>query len=292
MKNRLILLLTTASLGLVPLLGFAQEDEPPQMNNLAVTDLSVATAIVSWTTDQKTTGNKIEVTSADSTWEVADEYGSPTYAHVVTVVELEPAKTYTFKVMSADQSWDNGGEGYSFTTIGYSGAGNPRIISGKLTNSWGNPVERCLIRYSVTNSFEGESLQRLAVSDGEGNWNGNVGIMFNSTGDDILTPALDGEKVILEKVANYWSSDADTLNYNRSFGTQSMQVTDPNAPSGNPGDVDGNGKLNIFDLLDLLKVMGDKITPTPQQAAASDVDGNGKIDIFDLLALLGKLKTA
>ncbi|OGF98398.1 MAG: hypothetical protein A2Z86_05575 [Candidatus Glassbacteria bacterium GWA2_58_10] len=47
------------------------------------------------------------------------------------------------------------------------------------------------------------------------------------------------------------------------------------------GDLDGNNKIDIFDLLELLKVLGGA-SPSP----LADVDRNGKTDIFDLLALL------
>ncbi|HUU27951.1 MAG TPA: cohesin domain-containing protein [archaeon] len=49
-----------------------------------------------------------------------------------------------------------------------------------------------------------------------------------------------------------------------------------------PGDVNGNGSVDIFDLLALLKVLGGS-TPA---SAASDVNASGATDIFDLLALL------
>ena len=54
---------------------------------------------------------------------------------------------------------------------------------------------------------------------------------------------------------------------------------------GVPGDVDGSGKIDVFDLLDLLKVLGGSKAPS----ALSDIDANGKTDVFDLLALLKKL---
>ncbi len=49
-----------------------------------------------------------------------------------------------------------------------------------------------------------------------------------------------------------------------------------------PGDVGGNGRVDIFDLLDLLKVLGGTSAATP----SADVNNDGKTDIFDLLALL------
>ncbi len=48
------------------------------------------------------------------------------------------------------------------------------------------------------------------------------------------------------------------------------------------GDVSGDGIVNIFDLLDMLKVLSGSLESTP----ASDCDQNGIVNIFDLLELL------
>lgn len=53
-----------------------------------------------------------------------------------------------------------------------------------------------------------------------------------------------------------------------------------------PGDVDHNGKRDIFDLIELLKNLN-SASPSPR----ADVDANGKVDIFDLIALLRMLST-
>ncbi|HUU26263.1 MAG TPA: cohesin domain-containing protein [archaeon] len=52
--------------------------------------------------------------------------------------------------------------------------------------------------------------------------------------------------------------------------------------AGITGDVNGSGSVDIFDLLQLLKVLGG----TSEVSAASDVNQSGSTDIFDLLALL------
>ena len=49
-----------------------------------------------------------------------------------------------------------------------------------------------------------------------------------------------------------------------------------------PGDVSGDGKINIFDLLALLKVLGG----TGTVDGDPDVNADGKVNIFDLLSLL------
>ncbi len=55
--------------------------------------------------------------------------------------------------------------------------------------------------------------------------------------------------------------------------------------TGTPGDIDGNTKINIFDVLGLLKVL----SGSEQPSILSDVDQNGKTNIFDVLELLKML---
>ncbi len=54
------------------------------------------------------------------------------------------------------------------------------------------------------------------------------------------------------------------------------------------GDVNDDGKLDIFDLLGLLRVLGTGTAQNDRQRELANVDGseNGRLDIFDLLALL------
>ena len=58
-----------------------------------------------------------------------------------------------------------------------------------------------------------------------------------------------------------------------------------NGPTVEPGDVDGDGTVNIFDLLGLLQVLSGAGEPTE----GSDANLDGATNIFDLLALLGML---
>ncbi len=56
-------------------------------------------------------------------------------------------------------------------------------------------------------------------------------------------------------------------------------------PAVEPGDANGDGAVNIFDLLGLLEVLGG----TADATAGSDANGDGATNIFDLLALLAML---
>jgi hypothetical protein len=87
--------------------------------------------------------------------------------------------------------------------------------------------------------------------------------------------ATGSSPVTLDKVT-VSDAEAKAVEVNLAGGTVTFSV---------PGDADGNGKIDIFDLLQLLKILGG----SAQSTGGADVDSNGKIDIFDLLALLKKL---
>ncbi len=71
----------------------------------------------------------------------------------------------------------------------------------------------------------------------------------------------------------------DTIGVDIVVNTQDGNVT---IAEFQKGDVSGDGNVNIFDLLDLLRVLGG----SGSASGAVDVNGDGKTDIFDLLELL------
>ncbi len=83
-------------------------------------------------------------------------------------------------------------------------------------------------------------------------------------------------------------SDAQgvSIDYNRNEGSKVKYEGPRLASETEKGDIDGNGKVNIFDLLELLKMLGNKIPAT----SAADIDGNGKVNIFDLIDLLNRMQ--
>ena len=56
-----------------------------------------------------------------------------------------------------------------------------------------------------------------------------------------------------------------------------------------PGDVDGNGKVEAVDALEVLKSVVGKVTLTDEQLVKADTDGNGKINAVDALYILKKV---
>ncbi|HEY3280660.1 MAG TPA: dockerin type I repeat-containing protein [Armatimonadota bacterium] len=57
-------------------------------------------------------------------------------------------------------------------------------------------------------------------------------------------------------------------------------------PAGVKGDVNGNGKLDISDVVAALRFVAGLTTPTAAQTTAADINGNSKVDISDIVALL------
>ncbi len=71
------------------------------------------------------------------------------------------------------------------------------------------------------------------------------------------------------------------------FTCPSIAQTAPAAASVSyRGDLDEDGRITVFDLLELLKVLSSPAGKTERALRIADVDANGKVDVFDLLGLL------
>jgi hypothetical protein len=59
----------------------------------------------------------------------------------------------------------------------------------------------------------------------------------------------------------------------------------PPSPGALKGDIDGDGKVDLSDIILIADFLTGKQALTPAQQAAADVDGDGKIDIFDIIEI-------
>ena len=77
--------------------------------------------------------------------------------------------------------------------------------------------------------------------------------------------------------------------YNGDYQTDlasELRIIDMEAPGYEAGDIDGNGKVNIIDVIRLLKkLMGE----AGETASNTDVNGDGSVNFFDVLCLLKKV---
>ncbi len=226
-----------------------------------------------------------------------DDYKQFNYVHFVQATGLLREKEYKYRVGSGEMVWDNEGELYSFKTLASSAAPPPGTILQQVTDTWGNPLGRVLVRIQLKKEGQDLSLARTLLTSDEA---GNKGYWVTDwTGfyakDGSLYNAWTGDRVIIEYIPNYWSEHTDSsavLDASKSpytLAPVSITVYDPNEVI--KGDLDNNGAINIFDLLDLLRILSAKLVPDNQRLfGAADVDTSGTINIFDLLALLVMLK--
>ncbi len=102
--------------------------------------------------------------------------------------------------------------------------------------------------------------------------------MLNTPGTTEYSASIPGQSA--GSKINYFVDISDTGRH-----TASSAFTFRVIPS---GDLNADGKVDVFDLLALLKQLGN-----PGSGYRSgDLDSNGKVDVFDLLALLKKLAQA
>jgi hypothetical protein len=56
-----------------------------------------------------------------------------------------------------------------------------------------------------------------------------------------------------------------------------------------PGDCNGDGEVNILDVVTLASVILGNSEFTPSQTAAADMDGNGLLNILDIIAIVNMI---
>ena len=62
--------------------------------------------------------------------------------------------------------------------------------------------------------------------------------------------------------------------------------TDPEVPTRSPGDVNGDGKVNIADAIEALQASVGSKELSPEAVKATDLNGNGKVEITDVTRIL------
>ncbi|RLB12392.1 MAG: hypothetical protein DRG82_17140, partial [Deltaproteobacteria bacterium] len=100
------------------------------MAKLAVTNLRLSGAVISWVTDEKTSSNWVEIRPAGSDSVVVFRDDKSYYVHYIEITDLDPATEYKYRVGSGDTVWDNNGQWYSFKTLEVAMTALPRTIMG------------------------------------------------------------------------------------------------------------------------------------------------------------------
>jgi len=291
MKNAHLAAIILLIIGFGNLRSDSGEQPQVMMNGLEVTNISVSSAVVSWVTDQKTSSNWVEIRPADkdSVTTFQDKYPIPNYVHYVEITDLKPAGEYIFRFGSDTETWDNHGGWYPFSTLQNTAPVSPMTILCRAFDPYGNPLERVLVRVRVVKEGREPSLPRTLLTAANGWWNTTFTDLVSP--DGTLYGAAAGDRLIVDYLVNYWSSYTDSSGVlsgesPQNLGQVSIPVYDPS--QGTKGDLDGNGAINIFDMLEILKILGGQITPPLDERLSftADLDSDGSVNIMDLLALL------
>lgn len=140
--------------------------------NITISNIADNQFTVSWLTDEKTDGFiKYDTTpnltkAANDDRQQLSSENAQFYLHYVTLKDLQPTKTYYFKIGSSGKLFDNKGQAYSITTSPVLGStGEAKIVSGRILSADNNPASEVIVNLSTT------SMAPLsALTDKEGRW--------------------------------------------------------------------------------------------------------------------------
>ena len=145
------------------------EPEPnPTIYDVMVTNLRDVAFSVTWRTDQPSTG-WISLSDAGGGPEASAEddrgAGIVSTLHQVTITNLTPETTYTFRVHSGDSVADHDGNGQPFqaVTLATTSPGVPLTAFGQVLDSDGQPAAGALVRAWLVNADQTRSAPLSAL---------------------------------------------------------------------------------------------------------------------------------
>jgi hypothetical protein len=185
---------------------------PPEITNVAVTDLTNNTATISWQTNEESTS----FVEYGETMAYGNTYGNwgTTTDHIVTLINLTEAKTYHFRALSSDD-WGNLAKSGDYTFITSSGEEEVLLteeeeVSVEVTEE--GPPETILANASeklieLLNKFSGQVSLNVLETTLTTQYSA-----INELADLIPAPILSGEprvEVGATDVIIYWASDKE-----------------------------------------------------------------------------------
>lgn len=140
--------------------------------NVVISNIQDNQFNVSWTTDEKTSGaikyneqSDLKKLAKDDRDQRSGEIGE-FYLHYVTIKNLQPIKTYYFKIKSGNKLYGNNSSNYTVTTGPSLGsAGEAKIISGNILNPDSSQAKEVIVFISSTNMSPISTL-----TDNHGRW--------------------------------------------------------------------------------------------------------------------------
>ncbi|MCE5272146.1 hypothetical protein LLH00_12790 [bacterium] len=181
------------------------------------------------------------------------------------------------------------GESFSFPTTMILGAGSTKFLDGG--NTLVAEVEDTVTALLIWDWTRTDSVARFAF-DYEKYHSNSVyrssdkgRLLFTLSGDHNCLALIDLDAAQVREPF-YSPYTGETFSSPPMYGTRLMWVITP-AGDRDTGDVDGNGRADVYDLLAMLHALGN---PGGSGIASFDLNSDGKLDVFDLLGLLKLLK--
>jgi hypothetical protein len=211
--------------------------KPPRISEVTVSNITKTGADISWKTQEKST-SQVEYWASPAQYSDLDE--ERVITHLVSLTDLNPGTTYTFRVHSRDNSENLGtSEDYTFDTLGDPAvftvsdltispseavAGEEVSVSVQASND-GDTEGICRVSFSINGDFAGTRAALLAGGAGET-------LTFTFTPDsagsyEITADDLTGKITVSEPVATPASSP-DTGDVTTSQATPTPATTDGN----------------------------------------------------------------
>lgn len=216
-----------------------------------ISNISDNSFTVSWVTPDKPTVGFVQYGQSNLTETASDDRDSggpkPRTTHHITLKNLAPQTSYFFKISSAGQTFDNNGQSYQVTTAPTTADTPPlpQPIFGKVKTADNKPPQEAVVYVII-----GEGTLLSSYTRADGNW---LVTLNNARTKDLSTylNPQEGDQltVTIQAGLEGFISQITTLAQKSKISSLILNKASTTLPSAIPGDVNGDGVVNVFDFM-------------------------------------------
>jgi hypothetical protein len=153
--------------------------------------------------------------------------------------------------------------------------------AGSPTLTFGSAVPGPLLAEATPICVPGSNSAQVALMSAQGRAGPGVALRVTL---NVPQNAKDGAQYTIEAAGTYVDSLGHETVAKVTSGTLTVKATAP--PSGAKGDVNGDGKVSVGDVVLALRAVAGLAQLSAQQSVAADVNGDGKLSVGDVVLLL------